>query len=623
MDNRLLQAYNRELAYVRDLASEFAAENKAVAAELGLAGAGPQDPYVERLLEGFALLAARTQLKLDARHPEFTQHLLEVVYPGFLSPIPACAITEFVADTKEAALLTGAPIARGSVLKANALQGGGSSCQFRTAHEVTLWPFTVKDVAYIVGGGALAGQGLGLGTAAKAAVRVKLAIPPGTQFAAITADSLTFYVHGEPTHASRLLEQVLANCLGVVVRGADSPPTRGFARMTVAHVGCEDEEALLPVSSSGLQGYRLLQEYFALPERLRFFRVAGLRASLAGLTGSELNLFLIFDRINPALENVLDANSLRLYCTPVVNLFPRSLDRVHVSVTDTEMLVTADTNRPMDYEVHSVTRMRAVGGGGEMLSEVLPMHLLDHAAEEDDARLYYSLQRRPRLRSQRQKQTGARTSYLGNEVFVSICDSHQRQYSGDLRQLDVEALCTNRDLPLYLGFDGQRSTFTSDSAVPVQAIRCLAGPSEPRSAPAFGDTAWRLISHLSLNYLSLIDKDPTAGASTLRSLLELYADPLNAAVRQQLAGVRSVAYQRVVRRIPGGGPIAYGRGLEITLTLDDNAFEGTGIFVLGAVLERFFARYTSINSFIQLRLVSSSRGEIKRWPPRAGRRQIL
>ena len=623
MDNRLLQAYNRELAYVRDLASEFAAENKAVAAELGLTGAGPQDPYVERLLEGFALLAARTQLKLDARHPEFTQHLLEVVYPGFLNPIPSCAITEFVPDTREAALLTGAPIPRGSVLKANALQGSGASCQYRTAHEVTLWPFTVKDVTYIVGGGALAGQGLGLGTAAKAAVRVKLAIPPGASFGAITANSLTFYVHGEPTHASRLLEQVLANCLGVIVRGVDSPPTRGFARMTVEHVGCEDDEALLPPSPSGLQGYRLLQEYFALPERLRFFQVAGLRASLAGLTGTELELFLIFDRINPALENVLDANSLRLYCTPVVNLFPRSLDRVHVSVTDTEMLVTADTNRPMDFEIHSVTRMRAVGGGGEMLSEVLPMHLLDHTAEEDDARLYYSLQRRPRLRSLRQKQTGARTSYLGSEVFVSICDSRQRQYGGELRQLDIEALCTNRDLPLYLGFDGQRSTFTSDSAVPVQAIRCLASPSDPRSSPAFGDTAWRLISHLSLNYLSLIDKDPTAGASTLRSLLELYVDPLSAAARQQLAGVRSVSYRRVTRRIPGGGPIAYGNGLEITLTLDDNAFEGTGIFVLGAVLERFFARYTSINSFTQLRLVSSSRGEIKRWPPRAGRRQIL
>jgi type VI secretion system protein ImpG len=151
----------------------------------------------------------------------------------------------------------------------------------------------------------------------------------------------------------------------------------------------------------------------------------------------------------------------------------------------------------------------------------------------------------------------------------------------------------------------------------------LAGPSDPRGSPAFGDTAWRLISHLSLNYLSLIDKDPTAGASTLRSLLELYADPVSAAARQQLAGVRSVSYRRVIRRIPGGGPIAYGSGLEITLTLDDNAFEGTGIFVLAAVLERFFARYTSINSFTQLRLVSSSRGEIKRWPPRAGRRQIL
>src|SRR5690606_12488472 len=168
-----------------------------------------------------------------------------------------------------------------------------------------------------------------------------------------------------------------------------------------------------------------------------------------------------------------------------------------------------------------------------------------------------------------------------------------------------------------------RSDFTLDGGGPLEAVRCVAGPSWPKPSPAFGATAWKLIGHLSLNYLSLVERDPQEGAQMLRDLLALYADPHDPAALRQVDGVRSVSYAPVVRRMPLAGPISFGRGLEIALTLDDAAFEGTGIVMLGNVLERFFGRYVSLNSFTQLRLMSATRGEVKSWPVRVGCRRTI
>jgi len=154
-------------------------------------------------------------------------------------------------------------------------------------------------------------------------------------------------------------------------------------------------------------------------------------------------------------------------------------------------------------------------------------------------------------------------------------------------------------------------------------VRCLAGPTKPHPSHAHGDTAWRLISHLSLNYLSIADSDTRQGAVALRELLALYGDLAEAAVRKQIDGVHSVRATPVTRRAPIPGPIAFARGLEVTVTLDETAFEGEGILLFGAMLERFFAKYASINSFTETVVRSTERGEIMRWPVRIGQRHVL
>jgi type VI secretion system protein ImpG len=161
-----------------------------------------------------------------------------------------------------------------------------------------------------------------------------------------------------------------------------------------------------------------------------------------------------------------------------------------------------------------------------------------------------------------------------------------------------------------------------DSSAPWLAIRCVSRKTSPRPSYAQGDIAWRAVSHLVLNYLSLTDTDSYGGASALQELLKLYIDPEDPESRRQIEGVRSIRSRAVMRRAPVPGPIAFARGLELIVTFDERAFAGTGSFLLGAVLERFFAKYVSINSFTET-VVRSLNGEVKRWPARMGQRDIF
>ena len=623
MDPRLLDYYNRELQFMREMGSEFAQAYPRIAARLGLEGLECADPYVERLLEGFAFLTARIQLKLDARHPDFTQHLLEMVYPHFLCPVPSCAVVEFAPDLKEGAQLAGQRIERGASLRTPLGKGDRTSCEFRTAHDVALWPLTVIEAKYLSGSGALTTQGIGTDGRARAAIRLRLKAAAGVSMRSLPLDSLTFFLKATPDVTHRLYEQIVADCVGFYVRSTRQGAAVHFrSAASVRQIGYEDDEALLPISHRSFQGYRLVQEYFTFPERFMFFALDDLKEAVQRCDGDELEIYIAMGRAQPALENAVDASHFRLFCTPAINLFTRSADRIHVDPFDTEHHLVVDRNRPADFEIFGVQNLQAVGAGGETIAQILPFYSVDHRTDPHSSALYYTIQRRLRMLSARQQQSGARAGYIGTECFVSIVDSAQRQLANPIRQIDAQALCTNRDLPIKLAFGQGRTDYLIEGGAPVDSVRCIAGPSYPRSSPAFGDTAWRLISHLSLNYLSLLDQEAQSGAQMLRDLLALYPDPNDSAAARQIEGVRSVGYKPVVRRMPTPGPISYGRGLEIAVTLDDGAFEGSGIIALASVLERFFARYVSINSFTQMRVHSATRGEVKAWPVRTGRRQI-
>jgi type VI secretion system protein ImpG len=270
-----------------------------------------------------------------------------------------------------------------------------------------------------------------------------------------------------------------------------------------------------------------------------------------------------------------------------------------------------------------VTGVTGFGVGNENQQEFLPFYALTDLAAMAEARAFFATNREPRLLSSRQRARGPRSSYIGSELFISLVDGNEAPYRHDLRQLGVETLCTNRDLPLDVPIGKGPTDFILQLSAPVESVRCVAGPSKPRPSFGEGDAAWRLISHLSLNYLSLVDSNPEQGAAALRELLSLYADLDELHITRQLEGLRSISTRPVTRRALIPGPISFCRGLEITVTCGEESFEGTGVFLLGAVLDRFFAKYVSINSFTETVLRTLGRGEIMRWRTRIGQRHTL
>lgn len=624
MDPRLLEYYNSELLHVRETAAEFAREFPKIAGRLALEGVECADPYVERLLEGFAFLAARVQLKIDSEFPAFTQHLMEMVFPGFLSPVPSMAMVRFEPDLAEGALAQGIEVPRGSVLRArpSSMPGPSTACEFRTAHGVKLWPIELAEAKYLAYPPELPRE-LQLGQKVQAAVRLRLRATAGLRFNAIALDRLTVHLSGNPGVAARLHEGLLSSALGVLVLPS-TPKARWFHfadAAEVRRVGYCDEEALLPPPARSFRGYRLLREYFAFPSRYLFAQIGGLQKGLAKCKDTELDVLVLLGRADSTLENVVDAGNFSLYCTPAVNLFPKRADRIHLSQRVTEHHVVPDRTRPMDFEVFGVTEVTGFASSLDEEQRFRPLYAsVDQASGGGDG--FYTVRRMPRMHSAKQRRQGTRTNYVGTEVFMSLVDPAAAPYAAELTQISISTLCTNRDLPLVMPTGGQ-SDFTLDAAAPVRAVRCLGVPSRPVEPILDGSLAWRCISHLSLNYLSLSDLNEQDGAAALREMLRLYARDNESVVRRYLEGVRSVRVQPITRRMPGRGPVTFGRGMEIRLACDERAFEGTGAFLLGSVLEEFFARHASLNSFTETALDVVGRGEVMRWPTRFGQRPLL
>jgi type VI secretion system protein ImpG len=628
MNPRLLELYNQELGHVREMGAEFARQFPKIAGRLSLDGVEVADPYVERLLEGFAFLAARVQLKIEAEFPRFVQHLTEVTCPTLAAPLPAMAVVRLHPDTAEPKLANGVAVARGTSLRSTHTRGADTRCQFRTAHDVTLWPLEVAGVQYFSFAPDLPLTQLPDAARVRSGVRIRLRAFDGIKLNEIALDKLTFFLSGPDEPAYRLYELIFGSLIGTLVLPTERPASwfDTGGPDTVRAVGFDDNEALLPPARAGFRGYRLLQEYAALPQRFLFFEVGNLAKSVRRLNRNEFEIVLLFDRSDAALEALVDAGSLALHCTPAINLLPKRLDRVQVTEGAWEFHVVADRTRPIDFEIYRIEQVTAYGGAGFGEQRFLPLYNTFHDAPPD-AQAFFTVRREPRLVAPSSRQEGPRSSYRGSEVYIALVDPNEAPFRDDIRQLAIEALVTNRDIPMLLPAGGsdasERNDFQVDSSAPVARVQLMRGPSRPRPASESGVSTWDLVSHLNLNYLSLVDTDEREGAALLRAILRLHAAGDDVSLRKQVEGVRSVSARQVVRRLPHPGPLTFGAGVEIRLSCDELAFQGGSLFLLGAVLERLFARYAGINSFTETSLHSLTRGEVKRWAPRSGTRPLL
>lgn len=629
MDARLLRAYNQELLHLRESGAEFAAQFPKIAARLGLKGGETQDPYVERLLEGVAFLAARVQLKLDAEFPRFTQHLLELLFPGYLAPTPAMLLAQLQPQPGDPALAQGVTLPRGSLLHSAPVGHAGTRCQFRTAEPLTLWPLALGELSYFAHAGQLPG---GLPPAWRkygGGLRLRLRCMGDVDFAKLALQDLRLFCAGADEQAFKLHAllggQVCGGFVQAPGQGQAVPLAAPFTRLA----GFEREAALLPEVRAGFDGHRLLQEYFAFPQRFLGLDLLGLGEALRRLpAGSrEAEIVLLLERGDAQLLGALDAGALQLHVVPAINAFEMRCDRIRVQGSVHEFHALVDRTRPMDHEILQVLALSGHGEGLDSERVFAPLYAppqLRPAGQQ----AFYALRREPRMPSAGQQRDGLRSSgtvaaYIGSEVFLSLVDVNEAPYPEALQQLSLRALVSNRDLPLLMPTGLPGGDLQLDGSAPVARVDVLKGPSRPLSALRDGRVAWRLINLLSLNHLSLLDSSVEEGAAALRDLLRLQVREADDAQLRQVEGVRAVRTRPVTRRLPLPGPIAFGRGVQIELDVDELAFQGGSAFLLGCVLERFFARHVSLNSFTETRLRSLQGATLMQGPARLGARSVL
>lgn len=617
----MLHYYEQELRLLRELGSEFARRFPKVAGRLGVREHHNDDPHIERLFQGFAFLSSRVHRRLEAEFPAFTETVLDQVYGHHLKPTPSMVVVQFQPTTNDSSLAGGFSVARGTELRART-PVGAAVCQYRTAHDVTLWPITIESIEYTSVLHSIADVRVPAREPIRALVRIVLRSRGGHKLSQLSLRSLPLYVSGADDASARLYEALIAHVGTLVLRWGPRAADQvafGEEASGTRQYGFDTEQALLPPVAPSFRGYRLLHEYFAFPTRFRFVELRGLGAGVRRCTSDRLELILPLKHYDPALEGKLAQDRLQLFATPAANLFTRRCDVVSVNGSAQELKLLPDRTQPLDFEVHTVKRVAAYLSGNSQPREYLPIQSLHGRLELDALNAHYAVERRPRTLSYEQTREAGRSGYMGSDVFIQLTEPQSAQSRFATRQLAVDALCTNRDLPLLLGRD-RNTYFSLSSAAPVDSVRCLAGPSAPRDLPVDGDTAWRLLSHLSLNYLSACEE--TGGSEALREMLALYArfgDPI---LRREIDGIRSITTRPVIGPYPAPGAQRFVRGLEVRLQCEEQAF-AQGALTLASVLSVFFAKHVNANSFAQTVLHTLERQEVHRFAPLVGVRQAI
>ncbi|KAA0253315.1 MAG: type VI secretion system baseplate subunit TssF [Acidobacteria bacterium] len=617
MRDELLGYYERELAFLRLLGAEFAEKYPKIAARLVLEPDRCEDPHVERLIESVAFLASRVHLKVDDELPEVTESFLNVLAPNLLAPVPSMSIVQFVLDPSQVSLQAGHRVDKGAVVYTRAVSG--TSCRFRTAYPVDLWPMEVKSARF-----ELPVPGVGPEEGVRTVLRLELKtfgdLPLSDLKRRVSEseerpiDRVRVYLQGEGKAVYSLYEHLLNDVVAVELRPGgprDVPSPIRLDPSCVKPVGFERDEGLLPYTDRSFMGYRLLQEYFAFPEKFLFLDFTGLERAVGHPAFTDTLEVVFYFRREFALERNVTAQTFRLHATPIVNLFSHVAEPIRLTHLQPEYRVVADVRRQEAMEVYSVGSVTATIRNTDKVVEFRPFYSFQHGYDREAQKTFWYASRRPSTRKDDE----------GTEVYLSLVDLGFHPSQPDADTITVEVTCTNRDLPGRLPIGSGEGDFQLEGAGVFSTIRCLRKPTPTLRIPLRRGLQWRLVSHLSLNVLSLVEGG--RGPEALQEILRLYDYADSAATRQQIAGLTKLSAQRVLRSV-GALHASFVRGLEVTVELDETQYIGAGPYLFASVLERFLGLYASVNSFSQLVLGTRQReGVLKRWPPRAGESIIL
>lgn len=615
MRDELLTYYEQELAYLRQMGAEFAERYPKIASRLILEPNRCEDPHVERLIESFAFLAARIHLKLDDEFPEITESLLSILYPHFLRPIPSVSVVEFQLDPEQGKLSTGMKIPRESMLYSRPVNG--VPCKFRTCYDVTIWPIRIAEAQW------LTPDRLRPATKtpeAAAALRVELHCLPDVTLEKLEMPSMRFYLNGEGNLVHALYELLFNNCTQIMVR--DLAPNSKVPPITLPvsclrAVGFAEEEAILPYPQRSFFAHRLLQEYFFFPEKFFFFDVTGLeQMARHGFRDKVELIFLIspFERSDrhQMLELGVSQKVLRTGCSPIVNLFPLTAEPILLDHRSFEYPVVPDNRRRNSFEIFSVDEVVSPDPSSDQVIQFEPFYRFRHATTRQEKRqqAFWSISRRPSRRGDDE----------GTDVFLSLVDLTGRPALPDVDSVTVRCTCTSRNLPVRLPFGNSAGDFEIEGISSIKRIVTLRKPTATIQPPAGKGLQWRLISHLSLNYLSLVSE----GKEALQEILRLYNFSESPHLERQVAGITRLRSRRHFARVLSEHGVNFVRGTRVEIDLDEENFVGGGAYLFSSILEHFLGLYASLNSFVQLAVTTQQRrGGLREWPPRAGKAILL
>lgn len=595
----LLEHYKRELTYLRRMGIDFAKTYPKVAGRLELGLDQSPDPHIERLIEAFAFLTARIQHRIESEFPLFSTALLGILYPHFLNPIPSMSVTRFEVDPTKGKFTTGHEIRKHTPLFAQTQQG--DLCRFRTCYPVTLWPVNITYAGF-----ESTDQFDFLDTRPEVSLVLRLRVSsmegPLTE---LSLSRLRFFLNGDRMLVNSLYELLFCNVLHVAILPDGKGKPVFLPEECILPVGFGIDEEVLPYPPTAHPGYRLLQEYFTFPEKFHFFEVDHLENH-----GSEdyFDLLIMLDQV-PGSRLTVDQDTFLLGCTPIINLFHKTSEPIRLDERQTEYRLIPDKRREKITEIHSVVSVSGTSNPGDDTSRFEPFFSFNHRMEMPEQRAFWV---------SRIQDTG-RKDLPGVDMFLSLMDLDFNPAVPPTTTIFAHTLCTNRRLAEEVPAG---AVLQIEEAAPLSLISALTKPTPQIEPPLEGATLWRLISHLSLNYLSLTGGEE--GLRALREILRLYSFSERASTYQQISGIREMETRKVMRLIGSEAWRGFCRGIEITLEFDERLYVGSSAFLLAAVLNRFFPLYASINSFTQLIIKSQQREGIwKKWQPVAGEQIVL
>lgn len=604
MSDELLPYYNRELAYFRRMSRGFAEEHPKIAGRLRLGEDASQDPDVERLIEAFAFLNARTRRKIDDEFPEICDAFLNTLYPHYLAPIPSMCVVQFhpvdgAADLNEIPKLT----------EINTEPIDGEPCRFRTAYPVDVWPIQLTQ-ARLVRQPAAAPMTPQSGNSA-AVLRWKLQALGDAVFSELQPRKLRVFLQGPSHYILHLYELLFNNALEVAVAtSADARDPIVLPAHAIQPVGFEPDEGMLPCSARSNPAFRLLSEYFAFPDKFLFLDLDLAAVGAAGQWegfGAEANVYFFLNRTSVDLEQNISDETFRLGCSPVINLFRQRAEPLVADGTKTEYRLEPDARHPMALEVYSIDHVVAADSDGEE-RELAPLYSIRHGDPDAKTRGYWHSVRRSTV-DDGDDDEGAdlHLSFINRESGEIFTDAY----------IDVETTCFNRNLPNRLPFGGGAPNLYLAEGASQMELECLTAPTPTRRPDRGSGAVWKLISQLTLGRLSI--QEGADGADALREILALYdLNPHSEteAVFESLANAES---RRAVGRVSGG----ICRGVEVRVEFEAERFSEKGLYLFASVLDRFLAQQCTMNAFTQLTvLIKGWETPLATWPARSGRKVL-